>query len=196
MRWPTTWSVLVVIFAAGAAAARGDWPHWRGDSGNGVSLTARPPVAFGPDKQLAWSVEIPGKGSSSPVVVGDMVFVTTAVPVEGADGMLDFRLLCLDRATGRERWSRSAVKAVPHERTHETNGFASASPSTYGIVSMLKENWPAGAKGVSDASAMRAAAQSAKLLVVDQLWLLDSVSRYELLPTAQYEWKAMCTFLK
>ncbi len=132
MRWPITLSGFVLLFAACAAAARGDWPHWRGDGGNGVSLTARPPVAFGPEKHLAWSVEIPGKGSSSPVVVGDTVFVTTAVPVEGAAGMLDSRLLCLDRATGRERWSRSAVKAVPHERTHETNGFASASPCTDG----------------------------------------------------------------
>jgi outer membrane protein assembly factor BamB len=70
--------------------------------------------------------------SSSPVVVGDRVFVTTAVPVEGEAGLLDFRVLCFDRETGREFWWRSCVKAVPHEGTHETNGFASASPCTDG----------------------------------------------------------------
>ena len=48
MHRPFTWSVLVVLVTVCAAAARGDWPHWRGDGGNGVSLTARPPVAFGP----------------------------------------------------------------------------------------------------------------------------------------------------
>jgi outer membrane protein assembly factor BamB len=64
--------------------------------------------------------------------MGDRVFVTTAVPVEGEGGLLDFRLICLDRESGREVWSKSCVKAVPHEGTHETNGFASASPCTDG----------------------------------------------------------------
>ena len=117
---------LAVVMSAGVA--RGDWPHWRGDGGNGASLTARPPVAFGRDANLRWKTAIAGRGSSSPVVVGDRVFVTTAVPVADQPGLLDFRLICLDRATGREAWSRSCVKAVPHEATHETNGFASASP--------------------------------------------------------------------
>jgi len=115
-----------------ASPVRADWPHWRGEGGNGVSLTAKPPVEFGPERNLRWKTELPGRGSSSPVVVGERVFVTTAVPVEGEPGLLDFRLLCLDRETGREQWSRSCVRAMPHEGTHETNGFASASPCTDG----------------------------------------------------------------
>ncbi|MFM7138243.1 MAG: PQQ-binding-like beta-propeller repeat protein [Planctomycetota bacterium] len=126
-------AVLIVMGAAMVAAiARADWPHWRGDGGNGVSLTAMPPVAFGPDRNLRWKVEIPGRGSSSPVVMRSRVFVTTAVPIEREPGVLDFRLLCFDRETGRELWSRSCVKAMPHEGSHETNGFASASPCTDG----------------------------------------------------------------
>jgi len=123
---------VVVVAALTAAPARADWPHWRGAGGNGVSLTATPPVECSADRTLRWKVAIPGRGSSSPVVIGDRVFVTTAVPVEAAPGELDFRLLCIDRQTGRETWSRSCVKAVPHEGTHETNGFASASPCTDG----------------------------------------------------------------
>ena len=115
-----------------APQARADWPHWRGDGGNGASLTAKPPVEFGPDRNFRWKAELPGRGSSSPVVVGERVFVTTAVAVAGEPGLLDFRLLCFDRETGREAWSRSCVKAMPHEGTHETNGFASASPCTDG----------------------------------------------------------------
>ena len=126
------WLSVFLVALAAMATARADWPHWRGDGGNGVSLTAKPPVTFGPERNLCWKAEIPGRGSSSPVVVGDRVFVTTAVPVEGEAGEFDFRLLCLDRETGREVWSRSCVKAVPHEGTHETNGFASASPCTDG----------------------------------------------------------------
>jgi outer membrane protein assembly factor BamB len=130
-RMQGTWWLAAVIGVA-VPAARADWPHWRGDGGSGGSLSATPPVTFGPEQNLRWKAEIPGRGSSSPVVVGDRVFVTTAVPVEGASGELDFRLVCLDRTTGREAWSRSCVKTVPHEGTHETNGFASASPCTDG----------------------------------------------------------------
>lgn len=121
-----------MVLWLGDMAARADWPHWRGDGGNGVSLTAKPPVEFGPEHNLRWKAEIPGRGSSSPVIIGDRVFVTTAVPVAGEAGLHDFRLLCIDRETGRERWSRSCVKAVPHEGTHQTNGYASASPCTDG----------------------------------------------------------------
>jgi outer membrane protein assembly factor BamB len=126
---------LALVLAAAVVVhgiARADWPHWRGDGGNGVSLTAKPPVVFGPEQNVRWKCEIPGRGSSSPVVIDDRVFVTTAVPVEGEGGQLDFRLICIDRDTGRSVWSRSCVKAVPHEGTHETNGFASASPCTDG----------------------------------------------------------------
>ena len=125
----TAW-LLIAGFTA--YPARADWPHWRGDGGNGVSLTAKPPVEFGPDRKLRWQAEIPGRGSSSPVVVGDRVFVTTAVPGAGEPTLFDFRLLCFDRQTGREAWARSCVKAVPHEGTHQSNGFASASPCTDG----------------------------------------------------------------
>lgn len=120
------------LAVAAVAPARADWPHWRGDVGNGVSLTATPPVEFGPGRNLRWKSEIPGRGSSSPVIVGDRVFVTSAVPVKGEAGLFDFRLFCHDLETGREIWSQSCVKAVPHEGTHETNGFASASPCTDG----------------------------------------------------------------
>jgi len=130
MRRTLAW--LCPLVAACGAAASADWPHWRGDGGNGVSLTARPPVGFGADRNLGWSVEIPGRGSSSPVVSGSRVFVTTAVAVPADDRLLDFRLLCFDRETGRQHWSRSAVRAVPHEGTHETHGYASASPCTDG----------------------------------------------------------------
>ena len=127
IRW-----AMAAVLGGWCLVSQADWPHWRGEGGNGVSLTARPPVEFGPEKNLRWRAEIPGRGSSSPVVIGDAVFVTTAVPVDGPGGELDFRLICFDRATGAERWSRSAIKAVPHEGTQETNGFASASPCTDG----------------------------------------------------------------
>jgi outer membrane protein assembly factor BamB len=110
-----------------------DWGHWRGPSGNGISSDAKPPIEFDASKNVQWKVEIPGVGSSSPVVWQERVFVTTAIPTK-TRGEFDFQLICVDRATGKTLWNKSAVVAKPHEGTHETNGFASASPCTDGEV--------------------------------------------------------------
>lgn len=125
-------ALLAVSAACPQAAPAGRWGHWRGPAGDGTAPRARPPVEFGAAKNLRWKAALPGGGSSSPVVWDDSVFVTAAVPVADAAGEYDFRVLCLDRRTGRERWSRDVVRARPHEGTHKTNGFASASPCTDG----------------------------------------------------------------
>lgn len=130
------WAVvaMLILHPEGARQAVADqWGHWRGPNGNGAATAAAPPIEFAAAKNLRWKVEIPGRGSSSPVVWDQSVFVTAAVPVAGVPGELDFRVLCFDRATGVGKWSRSAVRAIPHEGTHETNGFASHSPCTDGI---------------------------------------------------------------
>src|SRR5690349_17468840 len=56
------------------------WPQWRGPYATGVSKTATPPVEWSDTKNIRWKVEIPGRGSASPVVWGDRVYVLTAVP--------------------------------------------------------------------------------------------------------------------
>ena len=118
----------VVLAALALPLPADDWSHWRGPTGNGTAPEARPPLEFGGGRNERWSVEIPGRGSSSPIVRGERVFVTTAVPTADDPATFDFRVICLDRATGRERWSRTVTTARPHEGTHQTNGFASASP--------------------------------------------------------------------
>jgi len=123
------WSLSIVIARLASATAAEGWPHWRGPTGNATADNdASPPVDFGPEANVRWKASLPGRGSSSPVVLGERVFVTSAVPLADGSGQLDFRLLCFDLDDGTLRWSRSAVQAVPHEGTHQTNGFASASP--------------------------------------------------------------------
>lgn len=109
------------------------WAHWRGPSGNGTSTTAKPPKQFGPSKGLKWKVPIPGQGSGSPVVWGQNVFVTSALAT-GNRNEFDFRVFCFDRQTGKILWDQKALTASPHEGTHETNGFASASACTDGTM--------------------------------------------------------------
>lgn len=129
--------ILASVACLISANLRADnWAHWRGPAGNGSSDTAHPPTEWSSTKNVKWKVEIPGRGSSSPVIWENQVFVTTAVPVKAqtSDGLptLEFQLLSLDRTTGKVQWSQTAVVARPHQETHSTNGFASASACTDG----------------------------------------------------------------
>ncbi len=127
----------VIFFAAlcsallASSAVADNWAHWRGDAGNGISATATPPTRWNASQNVKWKVPIPGRGSGSPVVWENRVFVVTAVDA-GAGGKLDFQLLCFDRDNGAVLWQQTAATATPHQGTHETNGYASASPCTDG----------------------------------------------------------------
>lgn len=124
---------LILTTVCSSSLLADNWPHWRGDDGNGVSKTAKPPVKW-TEKNYKWKVAIPGSSSGSPVVWEDQVFVVTAVK-EGDGGRLpnlSFQIHAYDRNTGNLKWKKTAVEATPHEGTHSTNGFASASPFTDG----------------------------------------------------------------
>src|SRR4029450_2972450 len=57
------------------------WPQWRGPLANGVAPKANPPIEWSEQKNVRWKIPLPGKGHSSPIVFGDSVFLTAAVPV-------------------------------------------------------------------------------------------------------------------
>jgi len=141
---------VAALLAPGLTAQDADasryWAQWRGPLATGVSPTADPPIEWSETQNVRWKVEIPGRGSSSPVVWGDRVFLMTAVPVgvqgeaqhapRGAlspRGVHRFVVMALDRATGRVVWERVAREQEPHEQSHVDNGtWASASPVTDG----------------------------------------------------------------
>src|SRR4051812_33886448 len=74
----------VLLFAAVAAAddeaARQAWPQWRGPLATGVAPEAEPPVHWSETKNVRWKTALPGKGHSTPVVWGERLFLTTAIP--------------------------------------------------------------------------------------------------------------------
>ncbi len=129
-------TLVVLILSFNGVVLAGNWGHWRGPSGNGAALDAAPPTEWSNTKNVKWKVALPGRGSSSPVIWEQQVFVTSAVPAakvaEAKLPNLEFKLLCFNRADGKLLWEKTAVTAVPHEETHSTNGFASASPCTDG----------------------------------------------------------------
>lgn len=136
---------LVIAMLFSQAASAGNWGHWRGPAGNGVSEDASPPTTWSESKNIQWKVPIPGAGTGSPVVWDDSVYVVTAVPLAGTDvegkagknvkkpiPEMEFKILCFDRDSGKQKWDVIATTARPHEGTHQTNGYASASPCTDG----------------------------------------------------------------
>lgn len=97
-RWFSPICVLLILVPASASAD--DWPHWRGPSRNGVSPE---PSGFANGRWFrdkpTWHVQV-GKGSSSPLVVGDKLY--TMGWKAGKDVVV-----CLDAVTGKEVWSQS-----------------------------------------------------------------------------------------
>jgi len=122
------------------------WAQWRGPHANAVSPNANPPLEWSETRNVRWKVEIPGRGSSSPIVWGDRIFLTTAVPVgitgdaqHGPRGGLPqrgvhrFVVMAFDRKTGKTVWERVAREQEPHEAGHFDNStWASGSPITDG----------------------------------------------------------------
>jgi len=72
---------LAAVNFADAAPAEQNWGQWRGPLGNGVSPSGNPPTEWSETKNVKWKVKIPGKGSSTPIVWDNFVFVQTAVSV-------------------------------------------------------------------------------------------------------------------
>jgi outer membrane protein assembly factor BamB len=140
-------SFLVSVSVAENSVAE-NWGHWRGPDGNSVAPDADPPTRWSETENIKWKVEIPGVGSGSPVIWGDRVFVVSAVAGASAEAgeassqngrkkkkpipNLEFKVFCFDRDSGDQKWEATATVAKPHERTHQTNGYASASPCTDG----------------------------------------------------------------
>ena len=122
------------------------WGQWRGPHATGVSPHADPPTEWSETKNVRWKVEVPGRGSGSPVVWGDRIFLLSAVPKsaeptaahEPRGGVRPrdvhrFAVLAIDRKTGRTIWEQTAREAVPTEATHQDNGtWASSSAVTDG----------------------------------------------------------------
>ena len=111
-----------------AGRAGGDWPEFRGPTGQGISEAKRVPIRWSPTSNVVWKVAVPGRGWSSPILVGERLYVTTAV--EGEGGALSLRLVCLDAGTGKSVWDREVFhhEAGNLAGIHGKNSQASPTP--------------------------------------------------------------------
>lgn len=115
---------LAIFLCAGIVLHAGpDWPRFRGPNGSGVSPARNLPVEFGKEKNVRWKAEVP-KGTSSPIIAGDRVYLTG---FEKDDRLV----LCLDAKKGTLLWKQ----ALPKERAesaHPLNGPSTPTPASDG----------------------------------------------------------------
>lgn len=111
-------AVLLAFSTSFAFADDAEWPQFRGPNGSGIAATAKPPIEFGPEKNVKWKVPVP-PGSSSPVITGGKLFLTAF-----DNGKL--YTIAYDIANGKELWRKEAP-AKKIEGYHKTEGSPAAS---------------------------------------------------------------------
>lgn len=121
----------------------GDWARFRGPNGTGISTdSAVPPLTWAPDQNLRWKTALPGAGVSSPIVVGQRVFVTCYSGYGGDQRDpgriedLQRHLLCIDRTDGRILWQQTVAAVQPEDPWGgagiPSHGYASHTPVSDG----------------------------------------------------------------
>lgn len=147
--------IVLGVLVCSAHLSAENWPQWRGPGGQGISRETKLPAAWTPEKNIAWKVEVPGRGHSAPVVWNDRVFITTAIEgaavpgakaIEhidagkpflhpdsmGADRKQTYKVMAYDGRTGKLLWERTSWEGAPFDNRHRKGSFASPSVATDG----------------------------------------------------------------
>ena len=126
MRW-----IIFGIGMAGTFPALADWPQFRGPGGDGIYPPGKDgnphgfPVEWSETKNVVWKTPVPGRAWSTPVVMGDQVWVTNA----NEDGT-KMSAICIDKASGRKIHDLLLFEnAEPEPLGNQVNGYGSCSPA-------------------------------------------------------------------
>jgi outer membrane protein assembly factor BamB len=181
-------AILLLVLSA---YAQPHWPQFRGPGASGVG-SGSPPVHWSGEagENVLWKMQIPGLAHSSPIVWGNWIFLTTAIPAKGEgalklglfgdiksvdrEGSHSFKLYCIDRKNGKILWEQTAVSRSPRIQRHPKSTHANPTPVTDGkyVVALF------GSEGVFTYDI------KGKLLWQKDLGVLDS--GFFMAPTAQW----------
>ncbi len=125
------------LWILSASTSLADWHQFRGPSGNG-KVDVPIPTTWSETENVLWRTEVPGEGWSSPIVVGNEIFLTAAIPIAASQQPadtpppmdLDLCLLKLDAATGKQiqRISLFTEYSISAPKIHQKNSHASPTP--------------------------------------------------------------------
>jgi outer membrane protein assembly factor BamB len=131
--------LLATALMASHADADQNWPQFRGPHGDGTSAARNVPLTWSESNNIAWKVAVPGRGRSSPVVMEDRVWLTTALE-QGlirtnikSDDMqtaehVTLQAVCLDAKQGKELWQTTLFEVDKPAPVHWFNSWATPSP--------------------------------------------------------------------
>ncbi len=117
--------ISLVVFLStmlAAAAPALDWPSWRGPTGDGMAAPGQnPPIEWSETEGIVWKVAIPGRGHSSPTVVGNRIYLAAADQVKQTQS-----LLCLERQSGKVVWQTEVHGEQGDPGKHSNSSAASS----------------------------------------------------------------------
>src|SRR6056297_2246361 len=111
------------IFCLISQSSRADWKEFRGPTGQGEATGTQLPVAWSDTKNVLWKSDVDGLAWSSPVIVDDHVYLTSAIEI--ADQQHSLRLLCLDLSSGDVIWEKEVFDQDGKVKMHKKNSHAS-----------------------------------------------------------------------
>ncbi len=130
---------MIVLLMASVLASAADWNRFRGPSGLGLSGEQGLPTEWSSSKNIAWKAKLPGPGTSSPIVVGDRIYLTSYTGyalTEDKPGDVEKlmrQVICLERATGQIVWTKEIPAKQPESAYSGGNntwhGYASSTPT-------------------------------------------------------------------
>jgi outer membrane protein assembly factor BamB len=144
------WGFLSLLALSAHVHAQLNWPGFRGPGARGVGEDGKGlPDKWSTTENVAWKLDIPGRGWSSPVVWGDSVFITTVIntgeseaPKKGLyfggdrlnppTSVHQWKVICLDLSTGKVRWERQVHEGQPKSSMHIKSSYASETAVTDG----------------------------------------------------------------
>lgn len=107
-----------------------NWPNWHGASFNGKAAGKGYPTEWSESKNLAWKIELPGRGSSTPVVWNDHIFLTCGI--DGKNVVLDYTL------EGKERWRETVGTERPGKHKKASGANSSCVTDGQAVYSYFK----------------------------------------------------------
>ncbi|MEO2049851.1 MAG: PQQ-binding-like beta-propeller repeat protein [Pirellulales bacterium] len=135
-------AISTLILSLVSPTEAGDWIGFRGGEHYGFASAENLPVSWGDNENILWKFELPGLGSSSPIVVGDRLFITCysgyAELIEEPGEMDNLRrqIVCLDKTSGDVLWTKTIAPVLPESRYSPGNdsrhGYASSTPTSDG----------------------------------------------------------------
>lgn len=146
----TSLTLTLLLTLSSSLLAGDQWPSFRGPQASGIAANAKPPANWNGETgvNIRWRTAVPGLGHSSPVIVDDRIYLTTADNGKGDDllriglygespdhpenDVFAFKVLCYSAKDGKLIWERTAHSGVPKVKRHVKSSHANATISADG----------------------------------------------------------------